>query len=359
MNMTFFNPFPRAKAVQADERMSPEQPSPDEAPSIGITPPQILAQEASAGRRGAAWRLLQRIRENDPRAIVAVASLDDDHLAGCLLEFIALGTWAGKPFVVPVPLRSPYARMRLRTLFLPGTGIDTLRAERVLSKALRDSRPSMRVTAASLLGMLGSATAAPALIEALWDPVPEVQRASVRALGCTGYAAAVPALLSLFRHADEHLGGQIFSALVRLGPVAVPALIENSTNSSPWMRWHCIRALGNIRDPRALLVLVRALSDTDHAVAWMSAKGLVPFGRRSVGPVLRLLMSAPVTPWLVETAAYVLSNQRNPRLKPYLKPVLEQMHGIEFHVGTMLYAHKALSQLIADGLIEEGGNGAR
>ncbi len=148
------------------------------------------------------------------------------------------------------------------------------------------------------------------------------------------------------------MGGQIFSSLVRLGPVAVPALIENSTNSSAWMRWHCIRALGEVHDSRALPVLVRALSDADHAVAWMSAKGLVPFGRRGVGPVMRLLMSAPATPWLVETASYVLSHQRNPRVKPYLEPVLEQMHGIEFQIGTMLAAQRALSRLLADGLIE-------
>jgi HEAT repeats/PBS lyase HEAT-like repeat len=355
MITTFFNPFPKAKAIQTHKRLSSEQTTPDDTPSVGVTPPQILAQQAAAGRRGAAWRLLHQILENDPRAIVAVASLHDDRLARHLLEFIALGTWAGKPFVVPVPLRSIYARMRLRTLFLPGTGIEQLRAERVLIKAMHDSRSALRETAASLLGILGSATAAPALIEALWDPVPEVQRASVRALGCTGNPAAVPALLSLLHHADEQLGGQIFSSLVRLGPVAVPALIENCTSSSPWMRWHCIRALGEIRDPRALPVLVRALADADHAVAWMAAKGLVPFGRRSVGPVLRLLMSVPVTPWLAETASYVLSNQRNPRLKPYLEPVLQHMHGIEFHVGTMLYAHKALSHLIADGLMEEGG----
>jgi hypothetical protein len=259
--------------------------------------------------------------DDDPRAIVALASFEDDRLAEHLLEFIALGTWAGKPFVVPVPLRSPYARMHLRTLFLPDGGINALQAERVLTAALHDSRPALRQTAASILGILGHATAA-------------------------------PALLSLLQHADEQVGNQIFASLVRLGPVAVPALIETSTSSSPWMRWHCIRALGKMRDLRALPMLVRALTDTDHSVAWMAAKGLVPFGKRSVGPVLRLLMPAPVTPCLVETASYVLSHQRDPRLKPYLAPVMRHMHGAGFDVGTILYAQKALLRLIADGLIE-------
>ncbi|MGZ3645885.1 MAG: hypothetical protein ACXVCM_18765, partial [Ktedonobacteraceae bacterium] len=104
--MTPSEPLSQTDLTAASEAVSPEQLVSDVAPPIGITPPQILAQDAAAGKRGAAWRLLVWIMENDPRAIIAVSSLDDDRLAQNLLEFIALGTWAGKPFVVPVPLRS-------------------------------------------------------------------------------------------------------------------------------------------------------------------------------------------------------------------------------------------------------------
>src|SRR5947209_18068957 len=112
----------------------------DVAPPVGITPPQILARDAAAGRRGAAWRLMHWIMEDDPRAVLAVSSCEDDRLAQNLLEFIALGTWAGKPFVVPRPLRSPHARTRLRTLVLPGAGMEAARAEQVFLAATRDSR---------------------------------------------------------------------------------------------------------------------------------------------------------------------------------------------------------------------------
>src|SRR3989440_10938686 len=105
-----------------------EQIDNDVTPPIGVTPPQILAQDAAKGRRGAAWRLLYWIMEDDPRAIVAFSSLDDDRLAQHLLNFIAIGTWADKPFVIPRPLRSPHARTRLRTLFLPGAGLDPIRS---------------------------------------------------------------------------------------------------------------------------------------------------------------------------------------------------------------------------------------
>src|SRR2546425_13352207 len=152
---------PKTNVTEASVTAPPGQSPADVAPPIGITPPQILAQDAAAGKRGAAWRLLVWIMENDPRAIIAVSSLDDDRLAQNLLEFIALGTWAGKPFVVPVPLRSALTRTRLRTLFLPGAGMEAGRAERVLLAAARDNRPAMRETAVHILGIIGSPVSTP------------------------------------------------------------------------------------------------------------------------------------------------------------------------------------------------------
>jgi hypothetical protein len=326
----------------------------DVTPPIGITPPQLLAQDAAAGRRGAAWRLLYWVIENDPRAMIAVSSLEDDRLAHHLLEFIALGTWAGKPFVVPPPLRSAHARTRLRTLFLSGSGMDTSRAERVLLATMNDKRAAMRENAAHILGILGSRAATPLLITALHDPVQGVKLQAAKALGRVADAAAVSALLKALPEADEQLGSQIFLSLVQLGHVAVPELMEGSVSNSAWMRWHCIRALADICDSRALPVLVHALRDTDHSVAWMAAKGLTKFGKASVAPVLRLLMTADTTPWLVETSSYVLSHecQRNRKLKPYLEPVLQSMHDVAYKVATPQVAQRVLSQLSADGLIK-------
>jgi len=210
----------------------------------------------------------------------------------------------------------------------------------------------LRETAANILGILNSPTATPVLLEALRDSVPAVRLQAAKALGRVGNPSAVPALLSTLQGADEEMSSQIFSSLVRLGQAAVPALIEGSTSGSAWMRWHCIRALADIRDRRALPILVRALSDSDHSIAWMGAKGLVQFGIQGVGPVLRLLMVTEITPWWVETAAYVLHNQHDPKLKPYLEPVVQQMRGVAFRVATASAAQKALSQLIADGLIQ-------
>ncbi|HZU69698.1 MAG TPA: HEAT repeat domain-containing protein [Ktedonobacteraceae bacterium] len=325
----------------------------DVEPPVGITPPQILARDAAAGRRGAAWRLMHWIMEDDPRAVLAVSSCEDDRLAQNLLEFIALGTWAGKPFVVPRAIRTPHARTRLRTLFLPGSGMEPARAEQVLFAGARDKRPAMREAAIHILGIFGSPEATPIVIEALHDPVPAVRLQAAKALGRIGDASAVQPLLDALQGADEQLGSQIFSSLVKLGRVAVPALIERSKSSSPWVRWQCIRTLGEIGDRRAVPVLVDAMRDPDHAVAWMAAKALASFGIPSVEAVLKMLETADMTPWLVETASYVLRNQsyRHPKLRPYLEPVVQHMHDVAFRVGTSRAAFRALSQMREDGLL--------
>src|SRR5437763_1313192 len=81
----------------------------------------------------------------------------------------------------------------------------------------------------------------PKLIEALQDPISSVKMQAIKALGRVGDPEAVPALLNALRGADEQMGSQIFTSLVRLGHAAVPGLIEASKSNSPWIRWHCIR----------------------------------------------------------------------------------------------------------------------
>lgn len=358
--MAGFDSSPHSDMATASRKGMPEMPGmpdsqaqSDVTPPVGITPPAVLVEQAAEGRRGAAWRLLQRIIENDPRAVLAVTSLDDDRLAHYLLECIALGTWAGHPFVLPPALRSAYARTRLRTLFLPETGMNTARAERVLMAAVRDRRPAMREQALYLLGLIHAHLALPAMIEALNDPVPGVRLQAAKALGRMGDPQAVPALLTALQTADEQMGSQIFQALVRLGRAAVPALLAGCHSHIAWTRWQCVRALGEIGDDRAIPILAEALTDIDHSVAWMSAKSLVRCGRPAVLPVLRVLVSAEVSPWLVETASYILreSYRQDPRYKPYLEPVVQSMHGPAFRIATPQAARAALAQLSSADLL--------
>ena len=325
----------------------------DFVPPVGTTPPQQLAIDAANGQRAAAWRLLHWLMEDDPRAVEAIASCSDERLTSNLLEFLAIKTWAGKPFIVPTHLRTPHANTRLRTLFLPASGIDQRRVQKVLLQALSDKRPAIRATAIHLLGLRGQRDITPLLIAALKDPAESVRIQAIKALGQIGDSTAVSALLETLHTADENMANQIFQSIVALGPISVPALIAEASNDSPWLRWNCIRALGEIGDDRAIPVIVKALTDQDHAVAWIAAKELPNFGRISVGPLLQLLEYTEPYSWLRETAAYVLNEDIHlyKALQPYLIPVLKEMHSIGARISTPLAARRALEQLQHDGLV--------
>lgn len=325
----------------------------DETPPIGDIPPEQLARDAAAGRRGAAWRLMLWIIDDDPRAVEAVSSLDDDRLAQHLLEFIALGTWAGKPFVVPSKLRSPYARIRLGTLFLPGATMSRERSERVLFAGVYNRHHEVRSTALAILGEIGDHETEPILLETLHDPSHSVRMQAVKALGKMHDPEVVPTLLDVLKNADEQMVNQVFTALVQIGPAAIPAITQELHNPSPWVRWHCMRALGEMQDHRVLPYLVDGLRDRDYGVAWMAAKSLVRFGKASLEPVLRQLQSTLPTQRQAETSCYVLHQLylRDSKLAPYLKPMVEVVNDLAYDIALSNLAGKALDHLRADHIL--------
>lgn len=322
-------------------------------PPLGDIPPARLAINAAEGRRGAAWRLMLWIIDDDPRAIEAVASLEDDRLAHHLLEFIALGTWAGKPFVVPPKLRSPYARIRLSNLFQAGGPMTRERAERVLFAGFRDRRQEVRGTAITILGEMGDRVAEPLLLQALRDPSHQVRIQAARALGKLRDPSVVPTLLETLKGADEQMVNQVFASLVQIGPPAIPAVAHEMHSASPWIRWHCMRAFGEMQDFRAIPYLIAGLRDPDTGVCWMAAKSLALYGKASLEPVLRQLESSMPTQLQAETSCYILHQLylRDSRLTPYLKPVVEAVSGVANTIAVPTLASKALAQLRADHLL--------
>src|SRR5579885_1257569 len=84
-------------AMPESQNTAPEQP----VPPIGTAQPASLVAGAVEGKRGAAWRLFHWIEQDRPEAIEAVKNCRDRRLWELLLEWLALGTWAGRPFHVP------------------------------------------------------------------------------------------------------------------------------------------------------------------------------------------------------------------------------------------------------------------
>jgi hypothetical protein len=333
-------------AAPGNQTSSPEGPP----PPLGTTPPAALAYAAAQGQRKAAWRLIQHIAEDNPEAIAAVACYPQGRLLGLFLEWLALGTWAGKSMRLPAEINLPHARTKVRTLFLPGPGAPQRVVKDVLCDGLRHPRSEVRETAAHLLGLLEDPSAEPDLIAALRDPSSAVCVQAAKALGRLRTPQAASALVNALSFHDEALASQARVALVQLGVSVEPLLMQAAHSPDAWVRWHALRALGEFHDARCMPALVEALADNDYAVAWMAARELAKMGMPVVEPILRLLLRVSATPQLMETAAYVLRAQRNPQLKSVLEPVIRSMHDVDYRVAMPLEVGRALKSLARSGV---------
>jgi len=135
-------------------------------------------------------------------------------------------------------------------------------------------------------------------------------------------------------------------ALVVLGRLAVPSLIQLLSHRKPHVRWEAAKVIGGIGDPIAAFALVNALKDRDGDVRWLAAEGLAALGRDALPPLLAALIDPSNSDWLCEGAhrvCHVLVRKRG--LGPILRPLLAALEQTEPKVASPLAAYTALSRL--------------
>jgi HEAT repeat protein len=158
-----------------------------------------------------------------------------------------------------------------------------------LVEALQDTDESVRESAAKALGMLGEASAVEPLTCALEDEAGPVRSAVASALGDIGDTAAIAPLLAQMERESHGLKPSGLAVAVSwedarpsiawaLGqlrdPIAAPCLCDCLKDSSPYLRFSAAQALGEISDPRSLVVL-RAMLTDDPQLSAMAAFALL------------------------------------------------------------------------------------
>lgn len=116
------------------------------------------------------------------------------------------------------------------------------------------------------------------LRRSLDDPSPEV-----RAAGALAYIAhpdplATQALTSILGDEDSVVAALAVRAMVALGPNVVPSLVAAFDESSPLGRIQIMRALREIRDPRAISVMMKAMDQGSAAIQYWAREGLEALG---------------------------------------------------------------------------------
>ena len=116
------------------------------------------------------------------------------------------------------------------------------------------------------------------LIRFLDDSAPEVRQCAALGLAEKADETATQPLVRALNDDDSMVCNLAAHALVRIGKPAVPSLIEAVTSDSQAVRIHAIRALAEIKDYRAIPILMKVIEEDSAALGYWAKEGLERLG---------------------------------------------------------------------------------
>ena len=116
------------------------------------------------------------------------------------------------------------------------------------------------------------------LIPFLNDPAPEVRQCAALGLAGRPDETATQPLIRALRDEDNLVCNLAANALIKIGKAAVPSLIEVANRASLSTRIHALRALAEIRDHRAIPVLMQVMEEDSALLQHWAKEGLERLG---------------------------------------------------------------------------------
>lgn len=124
------------------------------------------------------------------------------------------------------------------------------------------------------------------LVAHLGDPAPEIRQCAALGLAGKPDEAAVEPLIRALSDQDSMVASLAANALVRIGGPAVPSLIEavkrgpetGEGNGPSSRRIHAVRALAEIRDHRAIPVMMEVMQEDSALLQHWGQEGLERLG---------------------------------------------------------------------------------
>jgi HEAT repeat protein len=110
------------------------------------------------------------------------------------------------------------------------------------------------------------------------DSAPEVRQCAALGLGTKADESAVQPLVEALSDKDSMTGNLAMNALVKIGKPAVPALIECVKNNTQSARILALRALAEIRDHRAIPVMMQVMDEESVLLEHWAKEGLERLG---------------------------------------------------------------------------------
>jgi HEAT repeat protein len=110
------------------------------------------------------------------------------------------------------------------------------------------------------------------------DPAPEVRQCAALGLAVKPDESAVPALVHALNDEDSMMGSLAANALVKIGAASVPHLIEAVKAGPQSQRIHALRALAEIKDHRAIPVMMQVMQEDSALLQHWAQEGLERLG---------------------------------------------------------------------------------
>jgi len=186
-------------------------------------------------------------------------------------------------------------RVRLEAIYAFGIvarGMLTPEQQARLVKALDHYDPVVRSGAARVIERQKFAGTGDALIKAVNDSRPEVRYAAMRALGAIRDERAVPSLTEQLTYYKKGEGAwSALHALALIGaPASVPAFTERLEDKDPYMRRSAAEGLGRAGDTKSIDALERMVSGDDSAMVRVAcAFALQKLGRNYGARIIDLM----------------------------------------------------------------------
>ena len=116
------------------------------------------------------------------------------------------------------------------------------------------------------------------LIPFLNDPAREVRQCAALGLAIKPDEHATEPLIQALNDEDSMVNSLAVNALVKIGKAAVPSLIEVVKSATQSARIHALRALAEIRDHRAIPIMMKVMEEDSVLLQHWAKEGLDRLG---------------------------------------------------------------------------------
>ena len=116
------------------------------------------------------------------------------------------------------------------------------------------------------------------LIPFLNDPAPEIRQCATLGLAIKADEQATEPLVLALSDEDSMTSSLAVNALIKIGNAAVPSLIDAVKNGAQSQRIHALRALAEIKDHRAIPIMMQVMQEDSALLQHWAQEGLERLG---------------------------------------------------------------------------------